>query len=168
MAEKKNIFSVLTSKFSIKNKNILLVICIVIVCVVVVLFTTNTSTKQKDNQSQQYTFDALSYADSVSKNLEETLSSVKGISNVKVVVVVEQSPQTEYLLEGKSDEQVVSYFKNGSTYEPVVVTQFLPKITGILIVAKGTNDLALKNKLLNAISVVYSVNISCIDILEGK
>jgi stage III sporulation protein AG len=75
---------------------------------------------------------------------------------------------------GECDESDTQYktvrivFKNGSTYQPVVVTQFLPQITGVLVVANGVSNLQIKNNLINAISSVYNLNISCIDILEGK
>ena len=172
MADKQSLLSKFKQKILLKNKHIFIIALIIIACIIFVSFNTLTSKTSKNNNSEVQeltkTFDALEYASQVSQNLQNTINNVKGISNAKVVVVVSQSPIEEYLTEEEGDKNVVVYIKNGATYQPVKVTQFLPKITGILVVAKGVSNLQIKNNLLNAISAVYNVNISCIDILEGK
>lgn len=172
MTEKQSWFSKIKEKFSLKNKNILISVIIVIVCVVALISMSNLSTQQSNTSStsknNNATFDTLEYANQVSQNLTQIINNVKGVSNAKVVVVVSQSFKTEYLTETSQDGQTVVYIKNGSSYEPAIITQIQPTITGILVVAKGTNNLQVKNNLLNAISAVYNVSVSCIDILEGK
>lgn len=173
MAEKQNWLSKFKLKFPLKNKNTLLIAGIAILCVVALFFGSISSKNKSSNntsstQSTTYTFDALEYANQVGQTLQDTINNIEGVSNAKVVVVVQQSPKVEYLTQTSNSELAVVYIKNGSIYQPVVVTQFLPQITGILVVADGVNNLQIRNNLLNAISAVYNVNISCIDILEGK
>lgn len=168
MAKSKEIFSKIRQKFPQYKKHIGIIICIILLCIMVWISFKPTNDTTKETQQSTQTFDALEYANRVAQNLEETINNISGISNAKVVVVVEQSPKIEYLTEETTSGKVVVYNKSGSTYEPVMITQFSPQIKGILVVAKGVNNLQLKNNLLNAISAVYGVNISCIDILEGK
>ncbi len=175
MAEKSKLLSKISNIKILKNKHIRLAVIIILVCIAVLLalssFTkkkTTNNTANKNQSLQTVDSSALNYANQVSKTLEGIINNIKGISNAKVVVVVSESPKMEYLTEDEGDKKVIVYDKQGSSYKPVAVVEFLPKITGILIVAKGTNDLSLKNNLLNAISAVYNVDISCIDILEGK
>ena len=155
-----------------QNKHIRLAIIILFVCIAALIFLSTFSSKESKEQNltnTQITSSALEYSKSVSDNLKDILSSVKGLSNVKVTVVVESSPTIKYLTVEAGDNTSVIYSKQSSSSgSPVVVAELLPKITGILIVAKGTNDLKLKNNLLNAISATYGVDIAKIDILEGK
>ncbi len=168
MAKSKEILAKIKQKIYQQKKHIVIIACIILLCIVVWFsFKPTDGTSAEDNEITQ-TFDALEYANQVGSNLAEIINNVSGISNAKVVVVVEQSPKVEYLTEEATNSKVVVYNKNGSNYEPAIITQFLPQIKGILVVAKGVNNLQLKNNLLNAISAVYGINISCIDILEGK
>lgn len=159
-----------------KDKRVLKIFAILLIIVALAIFAStfikpakttslqNAITNQTDSTSSL----ALDYSNQLSKSLQTMLSSVNGLDNVKVVVVVESSPTTKYLYSGQDQNQTVVLEKQNSATKPIAVVELLPKITGILIVAKGANNLSLKNKLLNAISTTYSVDISKIDILEGK
>lgn len=168
MAKLKEMFSKIKQKIPLGKKHICIVVCILLLCIMIWFsFKPEQNTATKSEQPTQV-FDSLEYANQVGANLQSIINNISGISNAKVVVVVEQSPKLEYLTEETTNGKVVVYNKSGSSYEPVIITQFSPQIKGILVVAKGVNNLQLKNNLLNAISAVYNINISCIDILEGK
>lgn len=155
-----------------KNKHIKIAVIILLVCIASLLFFSSVSLPKKEQQSAtkiQTQSSALEYSKEVGANLQEILSGVKGLTNVKVSVVVESSPTLKYLtIQNGENISVVFDKQSSTTNSPVVVAELLPKITGILIVAKGTNDLKLKNNLLNAISATYGVDIAKINILEGK
>ena len=155
-----------------KNKHIKIAVIILLVCIASLLFFSSVSLPKKEQQSAtkiQTQSSALEYSKEVGANLQEILSGVKGLTNVKVSVVVESSPTLKYLtIQNGENVSVVFDKQSSTTNSPVVVAEMLPKITGILIVAKGTNDLKLKNNLLNAISATYGVDIAKINILEGK
>lgn len=172
MVERQPLLQKIKKYFSLKNKNVMLIFCVIIVGLIVILgfgnVTKKSTNKEKEDSQITYTFDALEYSNQVGANLQNVINNIKGISNAKVVVVVQQSPKIEYLTEQSDKGSAVVYVKNGSAYQPVIVTQFLPQITGVLVVANGVSNLQTKNNLINAISSVYNLNISCIDILEGK
>ena len=110
--------------------------------------------------------------------LESVLGSVKGISNVKVFVMVSESPEIVFLQDTNKNSQNTSQnesvqtttvlVKNGSISQPVVKVERLPKITGVLIIAKGAGDLKIKTSLVNIVSSVLGANISNVEVLEGK
>lgn len=167
-----------SAKF-LKNKHIAIPLVIVLMCIAVwlcfgsIFSKPSGQSKSSSNSSQQQYnssgSDALDYANSVASNLQNVINNVKGISGAKVVVVVESSPTINYLTEETGDgKQVIVYDKQGSNYKPVATCQFLPKITGVLVVAKGVENLNIRYNILNAIAAVYNVNVSNIEILEGK
>ena len=161
-----------------KNKHIAIPLVIALMCIALLICFGSFGTKNKTSnrtatsQTQSSTsasFDALKYADEVAASMQSAINCIKGISNAKVIVVVESSPTMEYLTEDDGQGgKVLVYDKQGSTYKPIATCQFLPKITGVLVVAKGVSDLQIKYNILNAISAVYNVNVSNIEILEGK
>lgn len=174
MADKTNFIAKLKSLISVRNRKIFMIFCIIVVCVFILMFSGFATEKNKNNTQQQnneeiaFSCDALEYANQVSQTLQSIINNIKGLTNAKVVVVVESSPVINYLTEKNGDAAAVVYYKNGSKYEPAVVSQFLPKITGILVVVNGISNLEVKYNLLNAISAVYNLDISSIEILEGK
>lgn len=176
MAEKPSLLQKFKNLKLLKNKHITYTLVILLCCIALLIavsgFTKKSKTVQDNSstslQSVQQSSSAIAYANAVSSNLQNIINSVKGISNAKVLVVVTESPTIKYLTEETNGNTAIVYNKQGSSYQPVAIAEFLPKITGILIVANGTTNLAVKNNLLNAISAVYNVDISRIDILEGK
>ena len=162
----KNEKSILKSKFfSFFSNKKTLVMILACVLIAVLLFTlSNRGTKNNSEATNETTNTVTAYSKMVSNELENILSAVSGISNAKVLVVVESTPVKKYLT--ASDEVVLK--KSGSSSSPVELCEVYPKITGVLIIAKGTTNLKVKNDILNAISAVYGVDISKIDILEGK
>ncbi|MBQ8468759.1 MAG: hypothetical protein IJ542_03270 [Clostridia bacterium] len=165
----------LKSSKMFKNKKVVYAFVISLLVVAAAICLSSFSNKQvKQNKTTEQSEAAavssltLQYSKEVSSSLQNLLMSVDGLSNVKVVVIVESSPKIEYLFTGAEQNQTVVYDKQSSVSRPAVVRELLPKINGILIVARGANNVSLKNKLMIAISATYGVDISRIDILEGK
>ena len=162
------------SKKIFKNKLVItLVVCVLIAVAMMIFVSTFTDKKEKVSNKNNAVVascssSVLEYSNAVASQIENMLSSVNGLSNIKVVVVVESAPQIRYLMSGDGETQNIILEKQSSITKPVVVTELAPKINGILIVAKGANNLLVKNKVISALSAVYSVDMSKIDILEGK
>ena len=94
--------------------------------------------------------------------------------------MVDSSPEIKFLEEQNSSstqngensiesiQTTIVMAKDGSVTSPIVTIELLPKITGVLIVASGASDIKLKTTLINATASVLSVNISNVEVLEGK
>ena len=83
-----------------KNKHIKIAVIILLVCIASLLFFSSVSLPKKEQQSAtkiQTQSSAIEYSKEVGANLQEILSGVKGLTNVKVSVVVESSPTLKYL-----------------------------------------------------------------------
>lgn len=170
LIEKLKSSKLLKNKFVIRT--LIGLLCIAALLIFASTYFGKTSSKKQIAQTTQqqvsYSCSVLDYSQKVSDQIESLLSNVGGLSNVKVVVVVESSPEIKYLVSGSGESATIVLEKQSSSSKPVVTLELAPKIKGILIVAKGTNNLILKNKVISALSATYSVDISKIDILEGK
>ncbi len=164
------------------NKKVLYLISILLVVVIFCLFVSSLNkTKSKDNSNSSLNTNNKSlyliYAKQTEDRLVNVLSSVKGLSNVKVFINISQSPKITYLSEQKNSSSqsssglltnTIILAKDGTLTYPIVVLEELPKIEGVLIVAGGAGDPKKKLEIVNIISSVLGVNVSCIEVLEGK
>jgi len=104
--------------------------------------------------------------------LSKTLSSVSGAGKVSVVITVESGMQT--VLASKT---VTTSDENGTKIEEspiivngktVVIKELYPKITGVLIVAQGANNISVLSKLQQATVSLLDIELNQIEILTMK
>lgn len=90
--------------------------------------------------------------------------------------MVDEGPTLRYVEDSsKSDSQnnntittTTVIVKNGTISQPIVVVETLPKIKGVLVIAKGAGNIKTKSMLTNIISSVLCINISNVEVLEGR
>lgn len=120
------------------------------------------------------------YAAQLEQALSETLSAVEGAGSVKVKVFLESGPRYEYAekrtgetrttqesdkggtsritSEQRQDGEVtVTRTQTGSGEEPVVVVAHLPEVRGVLVVAGGADDPAVRRELVRAVETALGL-----------
>lgn len=182
--EKKKLFSGLWQKLK-ATKYTEYILAGVLGLVVIVIFLSSCSTKSKNKSAStektatntENESSVLSYSEALEHKLENVLESVKGCSNVKVMVVAESSPtivlaeQIEEKTTGSGENKVITkypvYVENGSSKTPMILYQTAPKVNGVLIVAKGAGNAAVKLKIITALQALLGIDASKIEVLEG-
>lgn len=168
----KNLLQFFSNK-KVKICSVLLVICVIFLIAIKVNGTTNKSTQSKISESQT-TLD--SYENDIEKRIVDIVSSISGVRNVKCMVYTKSSIEIEYFVEKTSDErseeikksEVLSFQKNGSSTEPVIIKKVYPKIVGILVVAEGVENEKTRLSIINALASVFDINIASIEVLRGS
>ncbi|MBQ9790246.1 MAG: hypothetical protein IJW24_01465 [Clostridia bacterium] len=170
----KNLFS----KNESVSKKIKFVIVGVLCLIVILIFLSSFFPKNSKNLKtlEQAEQSVMDYAKNTELRLQQILSGVAGIGNVKVFVYVSSSPEvvykedTETVTSGSNVTTTVTtiFDKNGTSSSAVVVVTKYPKIEGVLIVAGGAGDAMLKLKIIDAVSCVLSIAPTNIEVLEGK
>ena len=128
-------------------KHIEIYIAIIFIVVILLIFFSNQTTKEKKKISTNE-MTVTTYINHMEQDLEEILSNISGVSNVKVMISV-----------NLEDLNVVENTINMETF---------PKITGILVTAKGVNDTTTRMKVLHAIEAVVDVRNGNIEILSSE
>lgn len=167
--------------FSGKNFKI---IVLVIICIIgIILFLKMTSTKSTSSKSTTVSSSSykttLEYSEILENKLENLLSQIKGAGNVKVMISLEGSPELVYAMD--SNEKV-SNNQNGSTTtsasspilienkgssSPLILTEKLPKVKGVIVVSTGASDISIKLDILNSVSTLLDISIDKINVLKG-
>lgn len=151
----KKLFSKLKSEY-------LIVIILAVVCIAVV-FSGFFSFEKKDDSD-----DVDEYVKGLENKLEKSLSLLSGAGKVTVIISIESGKET-VLATVKANEQGIfkeePFTVGGKT---VVLTETYPKISGVIIVAEGANNLSVRVSIINAASVFLNVNSDKIQILPMK
>ena len=122
----------------------------------------------------------MDYCKIIENKLIDVLSKVDGAGTVSVMVTVDGSPELVYANE---KDQTSSTNSSGSvttaTYSsPIIVnangsstalvmTEILPKVKGVIVVASGAGNVATKLDLLNAVSTLLDISTNQVTILKG-
>ncbi len=133
----------------LKNiKHIEIYIAIIFIVIIVLIYMSTNKSKEKTQLNLSNDMSITSYIERIEQNLEESLSNIAGVSNVRVMITL-----------NLNDMEVVD--------DKISITTF-PEIKGVLVTAKGVNNTANKMKVLHAIQAVVDVTNGNIEILSSE
>lgn len=175
----KKFFKRLSEKTKIKNIEVVVgIVILAIALIACAAFKPNSVTDNGESSEQKYFSE-------VEKKLESILSEVEGVGKVDVLITYKGTSRivpamsTESKSTEKSDDSFGgSYFDRIETSgtspvldggSVVVVGKEYPEISGVLIVAEGAENIAVRIKILQAASTALAVDPSIIAVLsKGK
>lgn len=178
--KKKNKFN-WTKLMSGKNLKIIVLLIICLICLIIFLKMDSSDKKSSTSTTSTSSIykTTVEYSDILESKLESVLSQIKGAGNVKVMITLEGSPELVYAMD--SNEKA-SNTQNGSTTtssstpiivenngssEPLILTENLPKVKGVVVVSTGASDIAIKLDILNSVSTLLDISIDKINVLKG-
>lgn len=152
-----------------KNKKIQYILITILTLIIVVFVFISLNGDKSDSS----TTDAVNlYVTGLEDRLIETLSRVRGVGNVSVVITVESGMETVLAMKTTTNEtsngkEIIEtpIIVNGKT---VVLKENYPKIVGVLIVAKGADSISVLNKIQQATVSLLNINVNQIEILTMK
>jgi len=178
-ADKKFNFNIM-SLFNLKNIKVIVLI-IVLLVILILYFVVGNKTNNEEvgvERGLQYK-STLEYCEELESKLESVLSQLKGAGDVKVMVSVDGSPELIY---ASDTDNKTSSTANGTTTtsssspiilsgsdgsNPLVLTEQLPKVKGVVIVATGASQIGIKLDILNAVSTLLDISTEKISVLQG-
>jgi len=150
-----------------KKFHYVLIVIFSIIAIFVLLFGFN-----NEKESDQTVFNSDNYVSALENRLSKTLSEVDGAGKVSVIITVESGMETIIATEktisetNGSKETVESpIIVNGKT---VVLKELYPKISGVVIVAEGADNIAVMQKIQQATVSLLDVELNRIEILTMK
>lgn len=142
---------------------------IIILFVIVAVILCFGGFKEPDDKAQDQ---VSSYVNDLENRLSKTLSMISGVGEVDVVINVKSGMETVLAMKTTVTETATGtetvetpILVNGKT---VVLKEKFPEITGVLVVAKGANNIAVLTKIQNATMSLLDININKIEILSMK
>ncbi len=133
----------------LKNiKHIEIYVAIIFIVVILLIYLSSRGTKEKSQNKISNDLSITAYIEQVEKNLEESLSNIAGVSNVKVMITL-------------------NLYNSEIVNDKITITKF-PEIKGVLITAKGVSNTTNKMKVLHAVQAVIDINNANIEILSSE
>ena len=130
-----------------KIKHIEIYIAAIFLIVILLIYLSNFNGKTKSNsKDNQMTITA--YIEQLEDNLEDILSNIGGVSNVKVMITLDMASAS-------IDNSNISLGE-------------FPQIKGVIITAKGVNNTMTKMKVLHAVEAVIEIKEGNIEILSSE
>lgn len=137
------------------KKEWLIVACLVGILLVII----NIPTKKTDTATRTLTKNAeekesLSTGSNIEKQLENMLTNVKGVGSVRVMVT--------YCDLGKD----IQYIEEGDNFSLRTEKNNYPEIQGVLIIAKGADDIKVVSDITDAVSALLGITVNKIRVLK--
>ncbi|MEG1752016.1 MAG: hypothetical protein RR140_00725 [Clostridia bacterium] len=155
--------------------------CIVLACLLIAGIFGASLENKNINEKDTKIFGAMEYAKELESKLSNVLSQVEGAGKVKVMVVLESGSEFIYAstkedktntsgngssTSNTSSEPII--INNGGTSTPIIIKEYMPKVSGVIIVAEGGSSIIVKMNLLKAVQALLAVPSGNIEILVGK
>lgn len=130
-----------------KVKHIEIYIAIIFIVILLLIYMSNFGKNKNSNTTTTNELSIAAYVDKLESDLEDILSNIGGVSNVKVMITLDINQTTVV------DSQIN-------------LNEF-PPIKGVIVTAKGVGDTATKLKVLHAIEAVIDITNGNIEILSS-
>ena len=131
---------------SIKHIEIILAVIFIIIMILIYMSSVDNKSATASNNDGTVT----SYVDNLENRLENVLSNIKGVSKVSVVITLD--------MEGTSVNEKTQ----------VVNMSSFPAIKGVVIVARGVDDVAVKLNLIKATQALFELPSGNIEVFLSK
>lgn len=167
------------SKKFIRNLLILLLVGAILLIVSSILFEEKDSKEPYGNRNSpvnEREFTTEDYSEVLEKKLEQILSEIKGVGNVKVMVTLEDTAEkipatnttknqetsreedsqggSREILREDSSAQIVTKGGEGTL---IVLKELKPEVKGVIVVAEGAENLEVQEKLYHAVKTVLAI-----------
>lgn len=144
-----------------------------LVCAIYFSFFAKTNDDNSSDLSTQTTLSTDEYVDSLENKLCNVLSNISGVGQVDVIItlasgfsyVFATDTETKTTTSGSTETTVTTEETILVSNEPVVVKEIFPEIKGVVVVAKGSENIGVKLNILAAVETVLEIEAKDITIL---
>lgn len=140
----KNKIKILDKLKSIKHIEI--VIALIFGLVLILLYVSTIDNTTKNSDTIQYENTVSGYISELEYKLENILNALQGVSNASVIITLDMTDT-----------------KIDSDSESIVLSDF-PSLQGIIVVARGVDDVAVKINVIKAIQTLFEISSGSIEI----
>ncbi len=177
-----------------KIENLIFLILVLIITLIAINTIWNGENKQTDKSEETNSTDKVlayeensSSKDQLEQKLENILSTIKNVGQVKVLInyaetsstipIYDETTTTSSTEEGDSSggtrnvtetevQKDVVFSESSGTKEPVTQKTVMPVIQGAIITAEGASDATVRTNIINAVGAVTGLSIDKVQVFE--
>ena len=164
-----NIINISFLKKIFSEKKSLVILVVVFVVGIMMLTLSDTNNEHKTQEMKPDTSLNISENDSskkLEKELEDILSEVEGVGNVRVMVRFSTSAEKIPFTDKSSSSEKIIRTSYGDDAAPFISKEVYAMVEGVLIVAQGGNNEKIKSEITLAVSEMLGIPIHKVNILK--
>lgn len=128
-------------------------------------------TQEKNVQEAVISQEENSYEEQMEKKLEELLSQVEGVGQVRVMLTFEGSGERKVEKDKQvrtdgSEEQTVYEESGSASRTPYVTSESNPQVEGVLVIAEGGDKSRVKEEIIGAAQALFGIEPHKIKIMK--
>ena len=112
------------------------------------------------------------HAAELESRLEGILSGMAGVGGVRVMLTLDRTEEQVIAMNDRSagndknasTESRPATVSGGGREEPIVLTEVLPRIRGVIVLAEGAGNIAVKYNIVAAVSTVLGIDEKCVEV----
>ncbi|MDE5984113.1 MAG: hypothetical protein K2H13_02520 [Eubacterium sp.] len=133
----------------------------------------------KDNKKQEVSDEKISYeeyTDQLESKLKNLITSIDGVGECCVMITLENTTESVYATDvefkndndsiNQKDEYVFYDSEKGET--PVLIKEYLPKVQGVTVVCTGGDNIAVKEKIIQAVTSLFNIPTNRVSVSKIK
>lgn len=155
---------VLNKVRSVKNIEVIIA---VIICIVIVLLFASTFVRE-NTESNDTSFS--SYVMGLEEKLQQVISAMNGVEKTEVAISFKSGTEKVYAFEtiiktsgGITTEETQIVTAQG---QPVVLKELAPDILGVVVVAQGADDVAVRLRIVQAVVTLLGIDGSKVQVFS--
>lgn len=161
-----------------KKKNLRIAAYVGISLLVLILFLTSGVFRACETARSEPAQEAKTETDSgydrakIEARLEEALSMMAGVGRTKVMLELDSTAQQVVAMDdsstsgtsGTSTQQRPATVSSGGKESPIVLTELLPKVRGVIVIAEGAGNISVRLNIIRAVSTVLGIDENCVEV----
>ena len=165
-----------------KDKRLELGIYALLAVLGILIYSASCGRETESPPAQSETGEEMFAESSVEERLAETLSCIRGAGRVQVMITYETGTQIVPAMSTDVQSSTSQSTSEGGTTvnenrtestrpaslqeEALVLTEKAPEVRGVIVIAEGAADIAVKLRLERAVETVLGVDANCIEVFE--
>ena len=159
-----------------KNRGLRYAICAAAALLALVLFLTSgvfgSCRESPASAAEEEPKTTAETGEMLEKRLESVLSKMAGVGKVTVMLTLEQTSEQVLASDGRSSssEAGISSESRPATVttsgreSPIVLTERMPRVRGVIVVAEGAANIAVRMNISAAVSTVLGIDEKCVEV----
>lgn len=159
-----------------RNKRLRIAVCAALALFAALLFLTSGVFRPQKTGSapavQESPAPNADAAGSIERRLETVLSRMAGVGKVTVMLTLDQTEEQVLAVDGRSSssetgsstESRPATVSEGGKESPIVLTERLPRVRGVIVVAEGAANISVRVNISAAVSTVLGIDEKCVEV----
>lgn len=166
----------LTSFLSGDSKKIKIIVAVGLIGIVLIFASDMLG---KSEKKESVSNDKISYEDytqQLESKLKNIITSIDGVGECQVMITLENTTESVYAtdVEFKNDENSVNqkdeyvFYDSDKGETPVLIKEYLPKVQGVTVVCTGGDNIAVKEKIIQAVTSLFNISTNRVSVSKIK